>query len=369
MSGTKKQNKTPDSQHRIEVLRENIDAIDSEIQSLVNKRAAFALEIADVKRVIGQPFYVPEREAKILRVVSDRNQGPMPTENMVAIFREIISSTLALEQSTRIAVLGPAGSYTQEASIAHFGHATDAVFQTTIEEVFVAVELERAKYGVVPVENTTEGVVNSTLDCLLQNNVMICGEVNLEINHALLSNAQDLEEIRRVQGHPQALAQCRRWIQKHLPDAESVAVSSNSEAVMQAARDNTLGAIAAEVAGEIYHVAVMRTKIQDVIRNNTRFLVIGKTPVKPTGVDKTSIVMSHKHQAGSLFKLLEPFSRRSVNMTKIESRPTRTGTWEYVFFIDFEGHAEDPNIVALFEDLQNHSTLFRHLGSYPVSIF
>ena len=368
MSGTKRQNKTPDEQRQLNALRENIDRLDSDIQSLLNRRAETALEIAEVKRAIGLPFYVPEREAKILQSVRNRNQGPMPAENMVAIFREIISSTLALEQSTRIAVLGPAGSYTQEASIAHFGHATDAVFQATIEEVFVAVELERANFGVVPVENTTEGVVNSTLDCLLQNNVSICGEISLEINHTLLSNAEDLEAIQRVQGHPQALAQCRRWIQKHLPQAESVAVSSNSEAVAQAARDDTLGAIASEVAGQIYEVTVMRTKIQDVIRNNTRFLVIGKTHVKPTGDDKTSIVLSHKHQAGSLFKLLEPFSRRAVNMTKIESRPTRTGMWEYVFFIDFEGHAEDPNIVALIEDLREHSTLFRHLGSYPVSI-
>ncbi len=348
-------------------LRKEIDAIDIELQNLITKRAQLGIQIGKIKSLQENPqYFVPEREFKILNDVAERNKnGLLSDKDMIQIFKEIISAIRALEEPTRIAILGPEGTFTQAAAHSHFGHAYDAVFRPTINDVFAAVELGRAMYGVVPVENSIEGVVNSTLDRLFDSPLQLCGEIELRVEHALISQTDNLMNINRVLAHPQALAQCQKWLNRNLPDAELVQVSSNAKAVEVIRNEKRSAAIASETAAELYGVSIVKSNIEDHVGNTTRFLVIGKIAAGPTGHDKTSIMVSKKNEVGSLVELLEPFARLGVNMSKIESRPSGKAMWEYVFFIDFEGHAQDDKIKLLFEELKEKAPLFKLLGSYP----
>ncbi len=347
-------------------LRKEIDEIDAAVQELIQRRASLGKMVAEVKRQQENPqYFVPEREAQILRQVAERNEGTLSESSMLQIFREIISATRALEQPTKIAILGPAGTFTHAATIQHFGHAFNAVFQPTINDVFGAVEVGRAEFGVVPVENSIEGVVNSTLDCLIDSSLKLCGEIELKVHHSLLSLGTQISDISTVLAHPQALAQCRKWLTLNLPNVELIPVSSNAEAVVEVQEDSHHAAIASEATAKIYDMNVLRSNIEDHRGNTTRFLVIGRIFTKPTGYDKTSILLSKQHTPGSLVRLLQPFASLEVNMSKIESRPSRKAMWDYVFFIDFEGHIGDKNIIELTETLKKEAMLFRHLGSYP----
>ncbi len=350
----------------LQQLRGQIDAIDIQLQELIEQRAEIGRQVGDLKREQEEAkIIVLEREAQVLDCVRKRNKGNLSDESVVRIFREIISLTRSVEQLLKISILGPEGTFTHAAALQQFGHKFEAVFRPTIADVFLAVELDRGHYGVVPVENSNQGVVDSTLDCLMDSDLRLCGEIELTVHHALITNAVELEHVKMVMAHEQALAQCRRWLTRNLPHAVLESTSSNVDAILKSRDDSSKAAIASEDAAMLYGVNVLSSNIEDFAANVTRFLVIGKDKLAPTGSDKTSILMSKKSEPGSLLKLLEPFARHGINMTKIESHPSQRGNWEYVFFVDFDGHAEDAEVVALFEELRREAPLFKLLGSYP----
>jgi len=351
-------------------LREQIDDLDVEIQALINRRAGLVVEVARVKRAAGEEgsFYRPEREAMILSRVIERHEGPLPREEITRLFREIMSACLALETPLTIAFLGPEGTFTQAAALKHFGHSVTTVPMGTIDEVFREVEAGDADFGVVPVENSTEGIITHTLDMFLASSLRICGEVEFRIHHFLLGSGKDMQGIRTLISHQQSLAQCREWINTHLPGVELEAVSSNSEAARRVAGRPDAAAIAGRTAAEIYGLNVLAENIEDKPDNTTRFLVLGKLETSPSGSDKTSIVVSGKNRPGALHRLLEPLTRHGVSMTRIESRPSRTGLWEYVFFVDLEGHEQDPKVRAALEELEQEAVFLKRLGSYPRAV-
>lgn len=351
-------------------IRARIDEIDEQIQGLINQRAECAEEVARIKRAAGEAlnFYRPEREADILRRVKDRNRGPLPAEEMARLFREIMSACLALEQPMKIAFLGPAGTYTQAAAMKHFGHSVSTVSSATIEEVFREVEAGACDFGVVPVENSSEGVVSHTLDCFMTSPLKICGEVDLRIHHCLLSKQTGLSDVSRVYAHQQALGQCREWLDANLPQVERVAVGSNAEAARLAGNQANTAAIASSAAAEIYDLNIVVANIEDHPDNTTRFLVIGQADVPCSGHDKTSILVSAPNRPGSLYILLAPFAECGISMSRIESRPSRRGIWEYVFFIDLDGHQQDNQLLIALEKLQREAAMFKLLGSYPKAV-
>ena len=350
----------------VEQIRDKIDEIDERLQELIQQRAELGKQIAEIKsQEERQQFVVLEREAQVLENVRRRNSSDIPDDSLVRIFREIISTTRSLEQKLRVSILGPEGTFTHAAALQHFGHAFEAVFRPTISDVFTAVAAGKSQYGVVPVENSNQGVVDSTLDCLLDSPLKLCGEIQLTIHHALISNADKMTSVQSVMAHEQALAQCRKFLARNLPQAKLVPVSSNTEAIIKAREDETLAAIASEDAANLYGVNILRSNVEDFVANATRFLIIGDVDVGPTSADKTSILLSKKSVPGSLLKLLEPFARHQINMTKIESHPSQKGNWEYVFFVDFDGHAQDPEVKNLFAELRQEAPLFKLLGSYP----
>lgn len=355
---------------KLKVLRERIDAIDVQLQKLITERARCAVAVAEVKQDNGDEgdYYRAEREADILRAVMARNEGPLADEEMARLFREIVSACLALEQSMSIAFLGPEGTFTQAAALKHFGHSVTTVPVPTIDEIFREVESGNAHYGVVPVENSTEGVVTHTLDRFITSSLQICGEVQLRIHHFLLGTSVGTEGIVRVYSHRQSLAQCHRWLDRHLPGVERLDVASNAEAARRAAGEPGAAAIAGVTAGEIYGLNVLARNIEDEPDNTTRFLVIGRRSPGPSGEDKTSLLISTQNRPGALYRLLEPLSRLGISMTRIESRPSRRGMWDYVFFVDIEGHAADPQVSAALEQLERDATLFKVLGSYPKAV-
>ena len=347
-------------------LRDRIDAIDIQLQELIEQRTEVGREVGDFKRRKPEPKFVHlDREAQILKRVRQRNQGPIPDRAIERVFREIISIARSLEVDLTISILGPEGTFTHDAAIQHFGGEFEADFRPTIAEVFSAVEKDRAQYGVVPVENSNQGVVDSTLDCLMDSDLRLCGEIELFVHHNLVSSASDLSQIQSVLAHEQALAQCRKWLNRNLPNVHLENAYSNADAIVKIKDDPTKAAIASENAAKLYGINVLRTNIEDFVANATRFLIIGKDVVGPSGQDKTSILMSKQSVPGSLLKLLEPFARYGINMTKIESHPSQKGNWEYVFFVDFDGHCDDENVTALFNELQEEAPLFKLLGSYP----
>ena len=353
-------------------VRARIDAVDEKIQTLINERASLAQLVGASKSLAGSTadFYKPEREAQVLRMARERNAGPLRDEEVLRLFREIMSACLAQQEPLKVAFLGPEGTFTQTAVLTHFGHSVRALPLASIDEVFHEVEAGNADFGVVPIENSTEGTVNYTLDRFLTSPLKICGEVELRIHQFLMGKMASLERIERVCSHQQSLAQCRAWLQDHMPDAERIAVASNAEAARRARDEQGTAAIAGQTAAEVYNLEVLATEIEDRPDNTTRFLVLGRKLFEPSGVDRTTLLVSvgHTKAPGALFRLLEPLARHRVSMTRIESRPSRRAKWDYVFFIDLEGHARDKPVAQALKALKRRASLFRVLGSYPRAV-
>ncbi|WP_283786138.1 prephenate dehydratase [Bermanella sp. WJH001] len=353
------------------VLRDQIDALDQNIQKLINERAKCAQNVAHVKEKYSNgeaiKFYRPEREAQVLRKVMDRNEGPIANEDMARLFREVMSICLALEEPLKVAFLGPDGTFTQAAALKHFGHSVQCESQVSIADVFREVAAGSVNYGVVPVENSTEGVVTHTLDSFAESSLQICGEVALRIHHHFLSNESN-DQIQKVYSHPQSLAQCRQWLDTHWPNIERIAVSSNAEAAKRAAKEPNAAAIAGDAAAQLYAISALANNIEDMPDNTTRFLIIGVDKTQSCGDDKTSIMVSSRNQPGALYHVLEPFHKAGVSLTRIETRPSRSGAWNYNFFIDFEGHFEDEGIQAVLEKVGAAASDLKILGSYPKAV-
>ena len=355
---------------KLEKIRNDIDSLDNQLLDLISDRARLAQEIAKIKISTSESleFYRPEREAQILRKIIERNSGPLSEEEMARLFREIMSACLALEQVLDIAYLGPKGTFTQSAALKHFGHSVNTTAFGTIDQVFREVESNASHYGVVPIENSIEGVVNHTLDMLNHSSLVVCGEVELRIHHHLLSKAEKLDELTQVFSHQQSLAQCREWLDTYLVKAERIPVTSNGEAADIASKNNQSAAIASDAASELYGLNKLATNIEDEPDNTTRFLVIGRTACPKSGNDKTSLIFSAANKPGSLHKMLGCFANNSVSMTRIESRPSRREMWDYVFFVDIEGHAEDDSVKKALIELEEHAAMIRLLGSYPRAV-
>jgi chorismate mutase/prephenate dehydratase len=347
--------------------RAAIDRIDREILARLNERAAHAQAIGALKADGGGPAYRPEREAQVLARLSGENTGPLSAEQVTGVFRQVMSACLALEQKLHIAYLGPAGTYSHAAVNRHFGGFVDSVACATIDEVFRASESGRADYAVVPVENSSEGAVGRTLDLMCTTDLSICGEIKLRIQQNLLSNSATLADVTKVYSHAQSLAQCVQWLARHLPGVARVAVASNAEAARLAANEPGAAAIAGENAAAIYGLGILAPHIEDEPNNTTRFWVLGRQKVAPSGRDETSLVMSAPNKPGALLHLLEPLARHGVSMTRFESRPARTGLWEYLFFVDFAGHEADPPVAAALTELKIRAPFLKLLGSYPAA--
>ena len=357
-------------EEQLSVIRDRIDDIDQKIQDLLNARAEAAQEVARIKLAQDPDavFYRPEREAQVLRLVKQRNQGPLDAESVVILFREIMSACLALELPLKVAYLGPAGTFTQAAAYKHFGHAVDTVSMPAISDVFQEVESGSCHYGVVPVENSSEGVVSHTLDMFLNSPLKICGEVTLRIHHNLLGKDTDLNKLKVVYSHQQSLAQCRGWLDRHLPLVERIPVGSNSEAAKRAMESPDSAAIAGSMAAELYGLQLLAPNIEDDPGNTTRFLVIGQQAVPASGDDKTSLLLSTRNEAGGLHQLIEPLAEHGISMTRIESRPSRRGNWDYVFFVDIAGHRDDAAVAPALKGLQTRAGMYKELGSYPSAV-
>jgi chorismate mutase/prephenate dehydratase len=353
-------------------IRDSIDAIDARIHALLNERARFAQMVGISKSSSGRAvdFYRPEREAQVLRLALKRNQGPLRDEEVLRLFREIMSACLAQQEPLKVAFLGPEGTFTQAAVLKHFGSSVRALPMAAIDEVFHEVEGGIADFGVVPIENSTEGTVNHTLDMFLTSGLKICGEVELRVQHHLMGKMTNLDAVKRVCAHAQALAQCRGWLDDQLPDVERIAVSSNAEGARRARDERGTAAIAGRAAAEIYALTLLASEIEDRQDNTTRFLVVGRKLFSASGADRTTLLVSASDtdDAGALFQLLEPLAQHRVNMTRIESRPSRKRKWDYVFFIDIEGHVSDAPVAKALAALETRASLFKVLGSYPRAV-
>ena len=355
----------------ISSLRNQIDNIDEQIQTLINQRAKIAQEVANVKKNHENDpiFYRPEREAQVLKAVMARNSGPLSGEKMARLFREIMSVCLELEAPQKVAFLGPIGTFTHAAALKHFGKAATTAPLATITDVFREVEAGSAMYGVVPVENSSEGVVNHTLDAFLNSNLKIIGEVEMPIHHNfLVAEHTKVDSLSKIYSHQQSLAQCRHWLDTHFPNVERIAVSSNGEAARRLKNEWHSAAIAGDVAVAEYGLHKLHENIEDNPNNTTRFLIIGKEDTAPSGQDKTSILVSSADRTGALIEILEPLKRHGVSMTSIETRPERPNKWAYVFFIDMNGHIEDKNVKAAIEEIRPLVKELRVLGSYPKAV-
>jgi chorismate mutase/prephenate dehydratase len=350
----------------IEKLRQEIDRIDDELASLLQRRAALAQRIGQAKG--GAPAYRPERESEILRRVG-RSQGALPAERIAAVFREIISACRGLEEAIRVSYLGPEGTFSEQAVRKHFGAAVEALPVASVDEAFRRCESGAAQFTVVPAENSTEGVVGRTLDLLVTTPLRICGEIELRVQQNLLSLGQ-MSDIRKIYSHSQSLAQCNGWLAQHLPGAERVPVASNAEAAQRAAKEPGSAAIAGQAAGERYGLQALARSIEDDPSNTTRFLVLGSLHAGPSGRDRTSLVMSAENKPGAVHALLTPLAQHGVSMTRIESRPARAraALWEYLFFVDLEGHEKDERVAAAIAALRGKAPFLKILGSYPVAV-
>ncbi len=352
-------------------IREQIDAIDDQLLVLMNARANCAKQVAETKQVSKTDkvvFYRPEREAQILRRMVSQNVGPLHNEQITRVYREIISSCLSLEQRLKIAFLGPEGTFTQTAVHKHFGHSIDTVPCQTIDLVFREVSAGSANYGIVPIENSTEGVITHTLDSFLDVPLRICGEVHLRIHQNLICQKEDWRNVKRVYSHQQSLAQCRKWLDSHLPQVERIAVNSNAEAVCRARDDKDAAAIGGQDAANVHGLPLVQMNIEDQPNNTTRFLIIGDQKVPPSGKDKTSLLLSTRNKPGALYHLLKPLVKNDLDMTRIESRPSRYANWEYVFFLDVIGHEEDKSLRTALAALAEEAEQVRVLGSYPEAV-
>jgi len=359
----------------LERIRVRIDDIDAQLHALINQRAELAKQVGISKHAAGHTvdFYRPEREAQVLRMALERNRkqrGPLADEEVVRLFREIMSACLAQQEPLKVAFLGPEGTFTQQAVLKHFGHSVRALPLTSIEEVFREVESGTADFGVVPIENSSEGTVNNTLDMFLTSSLGICGEVELRIHQNLMGRMASLADVERICAHPQALAQCRGWLAENLNGVERVPVSSNAEGARRARDEEGTAAIAGSTAAELYGLNMLVPEIEDRPDNTTRFLVIGSKATSSSGADRTTLLVSaaHTDAPGALFRLLEPFARHRISMTRIESRPSRRRKWDYVFFIDLEGHASAEPLAAALAEIKGQASLCRVLGSYPKAV-
>jgi len=349
----------------LEQLRTEIDALDARIVESLNQRARIASAVGRLKASQSSDFHVPSRERAVYERVARLNEGPLPDEALRSIFREIMSACLALESPVHVAFLGPQATFTHMAAQQQFGLSAQLVPQKSIPAVFEEVEKGRALYGVVPVENSTEGMVSHTLDMFVESDLKITAEVLLEVSHDLLSRTGRMEDVRKVYSHPQALAQCRHWLEENLPNVPLVDVASTALAAQIVAEDLNAAAIAGCSAAEHYGLKVVRSRIEDQVNNFTRFIVVSRKLAEPSGNDKTSILFSVKDEPGILYRMLEPFARRGVNLSKIESRPVKTKAWEYIFFLDMVGHVSEQPVTEAIEELRGFCQFLKILGSYP----
>jgi chorismate mutase/prephenate dehydratase len=350
---------------KLQQLRRQIDTLDDQILDLLNRRAEVVVAVGRAKQENRGEYYVPSREKAIYDRLIARNPGPFPADGVQRVFREIISASLSLEQPLKVAFLGPQATYTHVAAMQQFGLSAQLVPLKGISSIFDEVSRGRASYGVVPVENSNEGVVSHTLDMFMTSDLKIIAEILLPVSHDLLNLSGQVTDIRRVVSHPQAIGQCRSWLEENLPDIPLLESSSTATAAQQAAEDASAAAVASEAAASLYGLRVVKHKIEDNPNNFTRFLIIGMDMQGPSGSDKTSIMFSVKDQAGILYHMLEPFSKRGINLAKIESRPTKGKAWEYIFFLDMEGHVQDQKISAALEELRTHCQFLKVLGAYP----
>ena len=351
----------------LQSLRQEIDRIDLEILGLINARARAAGDIGQLKTGV---LYRPEREAQVLRGVRERNPGPLSGDTVAFLFREIMSACLAFERPISVACLGPSGTYSEAAAVRHFGHAAKTLGCASLEDVFRAAETGRSDFAVVPVENSTEGAVGRTLDLMVETPLKVCGEIQLRIRHQLLSppGVAHLKDVRRVFSHSQSLGQCQHWLNANLPQAERVAVASNAEAARLAAESADAAAIAGELAGERYGLRVLSADIEDEATNTTRFLVLGPEIPGPSGQDKTSLVLATRNRPGAIHELLTPLAQHGVSLTRLESRPSRTALWEYVFFVDMEGHCSDGAVADAIREIEEKASYCKVLGCYPAAV-
>ncbi|MDR3322781.1 MAG: prephenate dehydratase [Zoogloeaceae bacterium] len=360
-------------------VRQHIDALDAQLLELLNRRARCAQEVGEIKTRHNQeageageasPIYRPEREAQVLRRLQALNAGPLADESVTLLFREIMSACLSLENPLSVTFLGPWGTFSESAAVKQFGHAARLLPCASIDEVFREVEAGHAEYAVAPLENSTEGAVGRTLDLLLTTSLKICGEVVVRIHQNLLTRAADLKNITRIYSHAQSLAQCHEWLNRMLPGVERVAVASNALAVQMAREEPAAAAIAGCSAGERYQLTPLHTNIEDEPNNTTRFVVLGQHDAGISGKDKTSLIMSAPNLSGSLHDLLQPFSSANVSLTRLESRPARQGLlWEYVYYVDIEGHRQSPEVATALEDLAKRAAYLKVLGSYPMAVY
>ena len=362
------------SDHELQALRVRIDSLDEKILELISQRARCAQEVGRIKMATLEEgeeavFYRPEREAQVLKRIMELNKGPLDNEEIARLFREIMSTCLALEQPLKVAYLGPEGTFSQAAALKHFGQAVVSKPMAAIDEIFREVAAGAVSFGVVPVENSTEGAINHTLDSFLEHDLVICGEVELRIHHHLLvAENTKTEKISRIYSHAQSLAQCRKWLDAHYPNVERVAVSSNAEAAKRVKSEWNSAAIAGDMAAQLYGLSILADKIEDRPDNSTRFLIIGNQTVPATGDDKTSVIISMSNKPGALHELLIPFHASGIDLTRIETRPSRSGKWSYVFFIDFYGHKDDPLVRDALEKVAQESVGLKVLGSYPNAV-
>jgi chorismate mutase/prephenate dehydratase len=367
-----KESKSDASPVDLAAIRKRIDDVDCQIQALINERARFAQAVGVSKGPMAAAvdYYRPEREAEVLRAVLERNEGPLRDEEMLRLFREIMSACLAQQEPLKVGYLGPEGTFTQTAVYKHFGHSVRGLPYSTIDEVFQEVESGAADFGVVPIENSTEGSVNHTLDMFLTSPLKIGGEIEMRIEQHLLGRMKGLDSVERICAHEQSLAQCRGWLREYLPHVELIGVASNATGARRARDESGTAAIGGDAAAEVYGLDIMVNNIEDRSDNSTRFLVIGRELLGASGKDKTTILVSTSGTggAGILHALLQPFATSGVSMTRIESRPSRRKNWDYVFFIDLEGHAEEPQLKEALAELEKNSSLFRLIGAYPKAV-
>ncbi|MBI4398979.1 MAG: prephenate dehydratase [Candidatus Omnitrophica bacterium] len=349
----------------LEELRSKIDQLDEKIIRLLNDRTDIALKIGELKKQKGSAIYAPDRESEVYsKIVKMGATGPLSSEALKAVYREIMSASLDLERPLTIAYLGPEATFTHLASISKFGASVQYRPCQNIGDVFLEVEKGNADYGVIPIENSTEGAVNYTLDMFIESDLKICSEIVFDIEHHLMSS-HEMKDIKRVYSNPQVFGQCRVWLETHLPRVELIDMMSTTQAAQRAAQESGSAAIASKLAATLYNLQVLASRIQDISGNQTRFLVVGRTISGKTGSDKTSIMVSIKDKMGALYKMLGPIQKYKMNMTKIESRPSKKKAWDYYFFIDFEGHVGDPKVKRMLREMEKTVRFLKVLGSYP----
>lgn len=356
-----------EANNKLTLWREKIDRLDEQILRLLNQRAELVKEVVLIKKESAIGIYDSQREEAIIKELVSKNPGPFPGASIPPVFREIISACRSLEGELVIAYLGPPATHTHLACLEKFGSSVKTLPQESIPEVFDCVEREKVEYGVVPIENSTEGVVNRTLDMFIESEVKICGEILTRISHDLLSLSGDPRRVKKIYSHPQALAQCRQWLRRNFPQAELLEALSTARAAQTAAQDLEAAAVASALAARIYGLKIIESGIEDYRHNYTRFLVLGKKMSARTGQDKTSLLFSIADAPGALYGILKPFAEKSINLTKIESRPIKDKPWKYVFFLDFEGHAQDEGVQEALQQLKNKVLFWKLLGSYPRS--